>query len=211
VPGSTRIDWDRVTVSRVALGKNETLKGKTIAAIADEQRKDPVDVLLDLTLEENLQTVFSSGPDRHDEEATAALLKSPHVLIGLSDAGAHVEFQAGYGYGTTVLGHWVRESKALSLEEAIRKLTFMQAAFFGIPDRGLLWPGFAADVVVFDAETVDILEQEEVHDLPGGRTRQGLKARGIDYTIVNGQILLENGEHSGAYPGRVVRRTVAAN
>ncbi len=204
-PGATPIDWDRIAVNRAILEKNQDMRGKSLAMIAEEQRKDPVDVLLDLVLEEDLGTSFSTNPDRRDEEAAAALLQSPHVLIGLSDAGAHVEFQAGYGYGTTVLGHWVRERGVLSLEEAIRKLTFMQAAFFGIADRGLLWPGFAADIVIFDPDTVATREPEEVHDLPAGRMRQGLEAEGIDYTIVNGQVLLERGKHTGAYPGRVVR------
>lgn len=203
--GAQPVQWNTISVSRTSLAKNEGLRGKSIAMIAAEQGAHPLDAFLDLALEEDLNTSFSSDERRTRQEATAALLQSPNVLIGLSDAGAHVEFQAGYGYGTTVLGHWVRERHVLSLEEAIRKLTFMQACFFGIPNRGLLAPGFAADVIVFDPDTVDAEEPEEVQDLPAGRTRMGLAARGIDYTIVNGQVLLEQGRHTGAYPGRIVR------
>ncbi len=196
--------WDGVLVGRTVLEKNGDLRGKSIAAIATQHERDPWSVFLDLAFEEGLNTTFINRQNS-DEAATGVLLQSPYTLIGLSDAGAHVAFEAGYGYGTTVLGHWVRERQVLTLEEAVRKLTFMQASMFGITNRGLLWPGFAADIVVFDQNTVDALEPEEVHDLPGGRTRLGLEARGIDFTIVNGQVLLEAGQHTGEYPGSVVR------
>ena len=203
--GAQPVQWDTILVSRPALARNQGLRGRSVAAIAVERGAHPLDAFLDLALEEDLETSFASGVRRGRDEATSALLQSPYVLIGLSDAGAHVEFQAGYGYGTTVLAHWVRERQVLSLEEAIRKLTFMQACFFGIADRGLLAPGFAADIVVFDPETVDAEEPEEIDDLPAGRTRMGLEARGFDYTIVNGQVLIDHGQHTGSYPGRVVR------
>jgi N-acyl-D-aspartate/D-glutamate deacylase len=196
--------WDGVLVGRTVLEQNRDLRGKSIAAIATQHERDPWSVFLDLAFEEELNTTFINRQNS-DEAVTGTLLQSPYTLIGLSDAGAHVAFEAGYGYGTTVLGHWVRERQVLTLEEAVRKLTFMQASMFGITNRGLLWPGFAADVVVFDPDTVEALEPEEVHDLPGGRTRLGLEARGIDFTIVNGQVLLEAGQHTGAYPGSVVR------
>jgi N-acyl-D-aspartate/D-glutamate deacylase len=207
--GAEPVAWDAITVSRPALPKNAALRGKTIAALAAERGVDPLDAFLDLALEEDLETLFSSDTRRGREEAVAALLQSPNVLIGLSDAGAHVEFQAGYGYGTTVLAHWVRERNILSLEEAIRKLSFMQACFFGLSDRGLLAPGFAADIVIFDPETVDQEEPEEVHDLPAGRARMGLAARGFDYTIVNGRVLIDHGQPTGELPGRVLRGTEA--
>jgi N-acyl-D-aspartate/D-glutamate deacylase len=198
--------WDGILVGRAALPKNSHVQGKSIATLGQEQGRDPWSVFLDLALEENLTTTFINR-QKSNEEATATLLQSPYTLIGLSDAGAHVAFEAGYGYGTTVLGHWVRERRVLSLEEAIRKLTFMQASMFGITDRGLLWPGFVADIVVLDPDRVEALEPAEVHDLPGGRTRLGLEAQGIDWTIVNGQVLLEDGVHTGALPGSVVRST----
>jgi N-acyl-D-amino-acid deacylase len=198
------LKWDGVLVGRTAVAQNGPLQGKSIAAIAAERGEDPWSAFFDLALAEELKTTFINR-QKTDEEATATLLQSPYTLIGLSDAGAHVAFEAGYGYGTTVLAHWVRERRALTLEEAVSKLTFMQASMFGIANRGLLWPGFAADVVVFDPEHVAVPEPEEVHDLPGGRTRLGLEAQGVDYTIVNGQILLDHGQHTGAYPGAVIR------
>lgn len=131
-------------------------------------------------------------------------------MIGLSDAGAHVKFEAGYGYSSIVLGHWVRDQHAISLEEAIRKLTFMQAAMFGMSDRGLIRPGMAADIVVFDPEEIAAEEVDETYDLPGGLMRLRQEARGVDCTIVNGQVLIEGGAHTGAYPGRVMRGYAAA-
>jgi N-acyl-D-aspartate/D-glutamate deacylase len=87
----------------------------------------------------------------------------------------------------------------------------MQASIFGIANRGLLWPGFAADIVVLDPDSVAAMEPEDVSDLPGGLTRVGLEDRGVDFTIVNGQVLLEQGEHTGAYPGRLVRSSQAGS
>jgi len=128
-------------------------------------------------------------------------------VIGLSDAGAHVIFEAGYGYSSIVLGHWVRDEGVLSLEGAVMKLTFMQASLYGMHDRGLLWQGMAADVVIFDLATISALEPEEVADLPAGMTRLNQLATGVDYTIVNGQVLMEDGVHTGALPGRVMRNS----
>jgi N-acyl-D-aspartate/D-glutamate deacylase len=118
-----------------------------------------------------------------------------------------VVFEAGYGYSSIVLGHWVRDEGVLTLEEAIRKLTFMQASLYGMHDRGLLWQGMAADIVIFDLATISADEPEEVYDLPAGMMRLAQRATGVYFTIVNGQILFENGEHSGAFPGRVMRNS----
>jgi len=92
----------------------------------------------------------------------------------------------------------------MSLEEGVRKLTFMVASIFGLPDRGLLRPGVAADLVVFDPATVRECEPEMVQDLPGNEKRRVQKAVGIETTIVNGEVLVERGEHNGALPGAVL-------
>jgi N-acyl-D-aspartate/D-glutamate deacylase len=134
----------------------------------------------------------------------AEMLHSPHVLVGQSDGGAHVVFRADYSYPTYLLGHWVREEGILSLEEAVRKLTFDSACVFGLEDRGLLRTGWAADMMVFDPATVDPLEVEDVPDLPGGASRRKQLAAGIEWTVVNGEVLLEQGAHAGTYPGKVL-------
>ena len=128
--------------------------------------------------------------------------------MGLSDGGAHVQFHGGYGYSTRLLGYWVREEHIMSLEHAVRRLTFESASAFGIYDRGLLRPGMAADITIFDPDTVRPLPEDTVKDFPAGGWRIRELATGINYTIVNGQVLLENGKHTGALPGRVMRNAL---
>jgi N-acyl-D-amino-acid deacylase len=93
----------------------------------------------------------------------------------------------------------------MSLEDAIRKLTFVPASLFGFSDRGLVRPGMAADLMVFDPTTISPLEPGEAHDLPGGAKRRKQLAQGIEWTVVNGQVLIERGKHTGVYPGKVAR------
>jgi N-acyl-D-aspartate/D-glutamate deacylase len=197
--------WDLQFVFKPALAKNQHLRGKSIAEIAREQNKDVLDTLLDLVLEENLETEFERREVNSDEAAMKALLTSPYTVIGQSDGGAHVVFRTDYSYSTYLLSHWVREKHIMSLEDAIRKLTFIPASLFGLYDRGLARPGMAADLMVFDPATISPLEPGEAHDLPGGAKRRKQLARGIEFTVVNGQVLIEKGEHTGVYPGKVAR------
>src|SRR5919106_1288197 len=126
-----------------------------------------------------------------DELATAEILKSPITLVGQSDAGAHLVYHAGYGYATRFLGYWIRERNVMSMEEGVRKLTFMVASIFGLHDRGLVRPGMAADLVVFDPQTVCDSEPEMASDLPAGEKRLVQKAHGVKMTVVNGQVLTQ--------------------
>ncbi len=198
--------WDLMLVNAPALERNAALKGKSIEEIARQRGTDPFDTFLDLAIEEDLNTWFvSTKVMGGGDEAQAALLNSPCTVLGLSDAGAHVTYDPGYGATTFLLSYWVRERGALSLEEAVRKVTFVPASLYGMHDRGLLRPGMAADMVVFDPDTIDLEEVEEVHDLPAGGARLKQLAKGIEWTIVNGEVLIERGEHTGTYPGRVAR------
>jgi N-acyl-D-amino-acid deacylase len=197
--------WDLQFVFRPALSKNQHLKGKSLAEIAREQSRDVLDVFLDLALEEDLETEFERREVNSDEAAMTALLTSPYTVIGQSDGGAHVVFRTDYSYSTYLLSHWVRERGIMPLEEAIRKLTFVPASLFGLFDRGLVRPGMAADLMVFDPGTIGPLEAGEARDLPGGAKRRKQLAQGIEWTVVNGQVLLEKGTHTGAYPGKVAR------
>jgi N-acyl-D-aspartate/D-glutamate deacylase len=195
--------WDQIFLIKAALPKNQQFEGKHLLEIARLQNKDVIDAFLDIALEENLETTFQNSGAR-DEQATAEILKSPFTLVGQSDAGAHLIYHAGYGYATRFLGYWIRERKVMSLEEGIRKLTFMVASLFGLDDRGLVRSGMAADLVVFDPATVRECEPEMVTDLPGGEKRLIQNAIGVKNTVVNGQVLVENGDHTGVYPGRVL-------
>ncbi len=199
------IQWDKIRITRTILEENANLRGTSVGQMAIDQGKEVLDAFLDLVLGEDLNTGFENNQSGSDAGVMAQIIASPYTLIGLSDAGAHVVFEAGYGYSTLLLGHWVRSENAISLEEGIRKLTSMQASLYGLHDRGLIKVGMAADLVVFDPETVGPEEPHESYDLPGDLMRLGQRAVGVSYTIVNGQILLDHGEHTGSYPGRVLR------
>ncbi|HEY1935408.1 MAG TPA: amidohydrolase family protein [Acetobacteraceae bacterium] len=204
-PGICRTWWDYMTVQHAALPKNKALEGKTVGEIAKLQGKGVIDAFLDLVVEEDLDTAFLHGENNVDDDAVAQILNYPHAIIGLSDGGAHVQFQSGFGFSTRLLAEWVREKRIMSLENAVRRLTFESASIFGLHDRGLLQPGMVADVVVFDPDTVRPLPHEVVHDFPTGAMRIKEPAEGIRMTIVNGHVLMEDGKHSGALPGRVLR------
>jgi N-acyl-D-aspartate/D-glutamate deacylase len=197
--------WDLMWIEETALPQHQGLEGKTVAEIAKAQGKHPLDAFLDLAVEEGLNTVFILGEINTDTDAVGQMLRSPYAVVGLSDGGAHVQFHSNVGNSTRLLGYWVREKGIMSLEQAVRRLTFDSAAAFGIYDRGLLQPGMAADLVVFDPDTVSPGAEDIVHDFPSNGWRIRESAEGIYCTIVNGQILLENGAHVGAYPGRVLR------
>jgi N-acyl-D-aspartate/D-glutamate deacylase len=197
--------WDLVIVEEPHLAKNRQFKGKHIAEIAKAQGRDPFDFFVELVVEEELNTRFAFGNRNTDRDAVGQLLRSPYTVVGLSDGGAHVQFHSEVGYSTQLLGYWVREQKIMSLEQAVRRLTFDTAAAFGIHDRGLLRPGLAADIVVFDPDTVNPGKEEVVHDLPNNGWRLRLLAQGIHYTVVNGEVLMERGQHTGATPGRMLR------
>ncbi len=205
VAGEFTRRWDLQFVHQPVLAKNQSLKGKSMAQIAEEQGKNVLDAFLDLIVEENLETEFERREVNSDETAMKTLLTSPYTVIGQSDGGAHVVFRTDYSYCTYLLSHWVRERQIMSLEEAVRKLTFVPATLFGLLDRGLVRPGMAADLMVFDPASIGPLEQGEARDLPAGVTRRSQLAQGIRWTIVNGRVLLDNGKHTGDLPGMVVR------
>ncbi len=196
--------WDLMIVEEPVLPKNRGLRGQHIAGIAKAQGKHPLDAFLDLAVEEDLKTVFSLGEINMDTEAVAQILGSPYAVVGLSDGGAHVQFHSNVSNPTRLLGYWVREKGIMSLELAVRRLTFDSASAFGIYDRGLLQPGMAADLVVFDPDTVRPVPEDVVHDFPSNGWRMRELAEGIHYTVVNGEVLMEKGTHAGSYPGRVL-------
>jgi len=203
--------WDVIFVDAVKLAKNKSQEKKSIQEIAQAQGKDGLDCFLDISLEEDLETRFVHTNTQGDPQAVCEILKHPSVMIGQSDAGAHMGYDARFGYSTAFLGRWVRDHGIMPLEEAVSKLTFRVASVFGLNDRGLLRPGMAADIAVFDPATVNTLEPEYVQDLPGNETRMIQKAVGVPYTVVNGELVIENGAPTGALPGKVLRPTAWKN
>jgi N-acyl-D-aspartate/D-glutamate deacylase len=134
------------------------------------------------------------------------LLNDPSILIGLGDGGAHLDMLCDSGYPTYLLGTWVRERQAITQEEAVRRLTSDPAEFFGITDRGRLKTGLAADICVYDPETVGSSNRgERRHDLPGGGKRMVMPSRGICHTIVNGTETYADGALTGNTAGQVLR------
>jgi N-acyl-D-amino-acid deacylase len=196
--------WNLVYLINAVKPENKYLEKKSVAEIAKIRNQDVIDAFLDLSLEEGLDTEFQTSSNNGDEDAVAEIIRSPYVLVGQSDAGAHLIYDAGFGYATRLLGYWVREKQIMSLEEGVRKLTFMVASIFGLYDRGLIRRGMAADLVVFDPSTIRECDPHLVQDLPGNEKRFVQKAVGIEMTMVNGQVLVEKESHTGALPGAVL-------
>jgi N-acyl-D-amino-acid deacylase len=209
IPGNTisREWYNYIWVEAVKLDKNKGLVGKTLKQVAEMKGQRIIDAFLDLVVEEKLETTFMQAENNIDLEAMKAILNYPNALIGLSDGGAHVQYHGGYGFSTRLLGEWVREKQIMSLENAVRRLTFDSASTFGLYDRGLLRPGMVADITVFDAETVKPLPEYIVHDFPAGGWRFKEPAAGIYATFVNGQMLMKEGSHTGNLPGHVLRNS----
>jgi N-acyl-D-aspartate/D-glutamate deacylase len=200
-----RSNWPRITVRDAATPAVAALAGQSIADIASARGIAPADALLDVALEDGLELLFDFPVLNQDPEAVRPLVTDRRFLIGLSDGGAHVDQLCDAGYATYLLGKWVRQWEALTLEEGVHRLTGEVADFFGIPDRGRIAPGAAADLVMFDPATVDDVPPEYVHDLPNGAKRLVARARGIDATIVAGQVVFRDGKETGARPGTVLR------
>lgn len=192
-----------VSVENPALKQYE---GMTIGDVAKARGKDPNDTFFDIAVEDQLQVKYVVPRANTDKAALAATLRDSRTMIGLSDAGAHLDMLCESGYTTYLLGHWVREEKAMSLERAIQRITSEPADFFGMRDRGRLETGAAADMVVFDENKIASPQRPTpVKDLPAGGTRLYARAEGISQVVVNGKILYQNGKHTGAVPGQILR------
>ncbi|MGH7917457.1 MAG: N-acyl-D-amino-acid deacylase family protein [Candidatus Binataceae bacterium] len=198
--------WERVQVKEAQSAALKALQWHSVAEIARERGRGPLDTFFELALEDDLMLVYMIPLLDIDERRVAEKFSDPRTMIGISDGGAHVDMLCNAGYPTYLLGTFVRERQALTLEYAVKRITAEPAAFFGIRDRGLLKPGMAADIAIFDLNTVGSAQRPELRDdLPGGGRRLVSEAAGIKYTIVNGQLLYEDQRHSGILPGRVLR------
>jgi N-acyl-D-aspartate/D-glutamate deacylase len=199
-------DWNRITLHEVRSPALKKWEGKTVAQIAGERGVDGVDALLDVTLEDDLDNEFTVQSWNTRIDRMAELLADRSVLLGLGDGGAHLDMLCDSGYPSYVLGTWVRERKVLSLEEAVRRMTSDPADFYGIKDRGVLKPGLAADVAVFDPQKIaSSTKTERLFDLPGGGKRMVRRSSGVEYTLVNGEVTWEKGALTGARAGKVLR------
>jgi N-acyl-D-amino-acid deacylase len=188
------------------LEKNRHMIGRTLGELAQERGTTAAEFMIDIALEEDLDTEFKNDALSHtDVEVVGEMLASPYTLIGSSDAGAHVQAFATNGDTGYLFSKFVRDSGAMDLARAVKKTTLDAALAWGLHDRGLLNPGYGADVVIFDPESIDRGEEVGVEDLPGDGFRYIRKSRGIDTVIVNGQVTYTAaGGYTTARAGEVV-------
>ncbi len=176
----------------------------SLLAIADRRGVSPVEAFVDLAVETDGRLLLSWPLLNQSIDAIAEMLLAPEILMGLADAGAHVGQTMDASAPTYLLTYWVRERGVLGLEDAIRRITSDTASTFGIADRGVIRPGAFADLNVIDWDALAIPVPEYRHDFPHGAGRFAQGARGYDATIVNGEVFMEHGEHTGALAGRVI-------
>ena len=182
---------------------------RSIADRAQELNQDPMEVFVDIALKHDLDIFFIQAAANQDQDVVLELMRHPHAIPTFSDSGAHVTQIMDSSLQTHMLGHWVRNQKAFTLEEAVHRMTQVPAQAWGFNDRGILVEGKAADINVFDAATVGPNMPELVHDLPSGAPRLRQTATGFAATIVNGEVLVENGEPTGSTPGHLLRGPLA--
>ena len=177
----------------------------SMAELARAKGVHPVELMIDMALQRDLKMFFRQPIANEDQAQVLDMMKHPRSVITFSDSGAHVSQIMDSSLQTHLLSYWVREKQAMTLEEAIKQITYNTATMWGLHDRGLIREGMAADLVVFDADTIGARMPDVVHDLPAGAKRLKQTADGILNTVVNGEILLTNNEHSGAVPGQLLR------
>jgi N-acyl-D-aspartate/D-glutamate deacylase len=205
-PRAGRLDWSRVAISQVVSSSLKAFEGKSVDEVAQQRGEQPLDSFLNIAIEDDLQAWFVIT--FAEEERIARFVADPRLMIGLSDGGAHVAEHCDANYPTYLIGTWSRDKQLLSLEHAVKRLTSEPAELFGLADRGSLMPGMAADLVIFDYQTINSApRQHAVRDLPGGGLRFVTGAHGIECTIVNGELLFEHQNYTGALPGTVLRAT----
>jgi N-acyl-D-amino-acid deacylase len=205
-------NWERVIVAAPVKPEHTGLANRSIADIAREAGRDPLDVLLDLGLEENLDTGLIGRFFNAVDDGVEPLVKHQAGVIALSDAGAHLMYLCDAGFGLYFLGHWVRERGAFDLPEGVRRLTSHQAGLYGIPGRGRIALGAHADLLLFDPATVGISAPRRVNDLPGGSPRTLRDPIGVHGVFVNGVRVFDGKGYTrfDKGPGQVLDRFLPA-
>jgi N-acyl-D-aspartate/D-glutamate deacylase len=199
-PQFMKPDYDRIQIMYSPYLPNPS--------VADEARRrgaDPVEVIIDVALENDFDIFFLQMLTPQTDDKLTSLLRNPHTAMTFSDSGAHVSQICDASIHSYLLAYWVRERQAFTLEEAIRMVTLQPAKVWRLHDRGMLRPGYAADITIFDLDTVAPGMPRLVSDLPGGARRLVQRADGYAATIVNGRILMRDGEPSDIRSGRLLR------
>jgi len=185
----------------------DTVEGphRSVAEVARERNQHPAETMIELALAKDLDLFFLMPVANEDQDIALEIMRHPRTVTTFSDSGAHVSQLMDSSLQTHLLYHWVRTRQAFTLERAVQMLTNVPATLWGFHDRGLVREGLAADLVVFDPATIMAEMPEVVDDLPGGARRLVQRTRGVKATVVNGQILLRDGKHTGALPGQLLR------
>ena len=196
-------EWDWVYLF------NDIGDEEVMADVARARGVHPVEAMIDIAIERDFEVFFRQPLANENQDHVLEMMKHPRSVVTFSDSGAHVAQIMDSSLQTHLLSHWVRDRQEFTLEEAVRLITYDTSTAWGLHDRGLIREGMNADLVVFDPDTIVQNMPELLNDLPSGAPRLKQTATGISATVVNGEILLENNEHSGNLPGRLVRGPLA--
>jgi len=201
-------DWGRYQIGDVYTPENLVFKGRQVSGIAAERGESDFDTLLDIVIADDLRTILWPLPTDDDQaswELRAEAWERDDVLLGGSDAGAHLDRMCGASYTTKFIGDCLRGKKLVSLERGVQMLTQEPAELFGLRDRGVIAEGNWADLVIFDPATIDAGDASLVEDLPGGTGRLNAESIGVKRVIVNGRTVVIDDELTGDLPGVVLR------
>ena len=203
--------WDRLEIVEAAKPENQHLEGRNVAELAAAEGADPLDWFLDFGVAEEFATRFCAEMLNYEDDAVERLLVDPAGHPSLADSGAHLEMLCDAGFGLHMLGHWVRERGAFTVEEAIRKVTSVPAGIYGIQGRGEIAAGKHADLFLFDPDTVARGPKRVVHDLPAGAARITTDGIGVHGVWVNGQRIVDGDGiiESENLPGTLLREFAA--
>lgn len=201
-------NWGRLIIVETFAPENADATGRSVGEVAAARGGEPFDTLLDIVIADELRTGLTPpafGDESADWRLRAEVWRHPYAVIGGSDAGAHLDMMCGAIYTTSLLGHGVREYGVVTLEEAVRLLTDVPARLYGLVERGRITPGWHADLVLFDPQTVDHGPERTRYDLPAGAPRLVADAHGIASVLVGGVEVCRDGVATGAMPGTVLR------
>jgi N-acyl-D-aspartate/D-glutamate deacylase len=202
------LNWKNLRIGETFSPANEGLDGRLVGEVAAQRGEDPFDTFCDVALNDELRTSFlppATGDDEESWRLRAESWRDPRVVVGGSDAGAHLDMLATFDYASSMLGPSVRDRHLLGLEEAVHLVTEVPSRLYGIKDRGVLAEGSMADIVVFDEATLAPGEVRTRFDLPGGAGRLYSEAEGIHHVFVNGTEIIAGGEVTGERPGTLLR------
>jgi N-acyl-D-aspartate/D-glutamate deacylase len=205
---SVFLEFDRMAIESVGSSALEALEGRTVGDIAQERQCSAFDAFLDIVAEDELVTCFQTpavGDDEQSWRERAEYWRDPRVLVGGSDAGAHLDALSTFAFYTDFVGPTVRERGLLTLEDAVQKVTDAPAHLYGLVDRGRLAPGYLADVVVFDPDTVATGPIVLRNDLPNDEYRLFADAVAVDHVLVSGIEIVDHGRPTGSTPGKIIR------